>query len=175
LSQEQLNQLGQMLDSQLSTNRGGAELIAQALAADEQIIATDVGAIGKTDVVLCATDRRLIIAGKVFFFREFHEFPYSRINSLDIGGVSFGIVGMQDLRINAAGGGISVRVYSPRDAQDFIGKVNGQLARQSESHTRTESADDVAAALERLARVHREGAITDEEFAAKKAELLSRI
>jgi hypothetical protein len=38
-----------------------------------------------------------------------------------------------------------------------------------------ESASDVFNALERLGELHRKGVLTDEEFAAKKAELLARI
>ena len=36
-------------------------------------------------------------------------------------------------------------------------------------------ADAVLAALERLGDLHQRGVLTDEEFAAKKAELLSRL
>ena len=37
------------------------------------------------------------------------------------------------------------------------------------------SSGDVLATLERLAELHRKGVLTEEEFTAKKAELLSRI
>jgi hypothetical protein len=37
------------------------------------------------------------------------------------------------------------------------------------------SSEDVFARLERLAGLHKKGVLTDEEFAAKKAELLDRI
>jgi hypothetical protein len=175
MSQEHLDRIRQMLGVGLRGYEGGAEMIAEVAAADEQIIAAETGGVGKTNVVLCATDKRLIIAGKALFLREYHEFPYSRISSLDVGGVSFGMVGMQDLRINAGGGGISVRVYSPRGVQSFISAVNGQIALLSEPQGHVESSADAAAALERLARLHRDGAISDEEFATKKADLLDRI
>jgi len=37
------------------------------------------------------------------------------------------------------------------------------------------SSDDVLATLERLAELHRKGVLTDQEFTAKKAELLGRL
>jgi hypothetical protein len=37
------------------------------------------------------------------------------------------------------------------------------------------SSGDIFATLERLAELHKNGVLTDEEFAAKKAELLARI
>ncbi len=43
------------------------------------------------------------------------------------------------------------------------------------SETGTASADDIFAKIERLAELRQKGILTDEEFAAKKTELLSRI
>jgi hypothetical protein len=37
------------------------------------------------------------------------------------------------------------------------------------------SSEDIFATLERLAELYKNGVLTDEEFAAKKAELLARI
>jgi hypothetical protein len=53
-------------------------------------------------------------------------------------------------------------------------QVVSQAVHQS-SQTSPASAEDVFAALERLAELHKKGVLTDEEFAAKKAELLARI
>jgi predicted Zn-dependent peptidase len=38
-----------------------------------------------------------------------------------------------------------------------------------------DQSEDVFAALERLAELHRKGILTEEEFTTKKAELLNRI
>jgi hypothetical protein len=43
------------------------------------------------------------------------------------------------------------------------------------SSTVSESEGDIFAAIERLAQLKEKGILTDEEFAAKKAELLSRV
>ena len=53
-------------------------------------------------------------------------------------------------------------------------QVVSQAVHQS-SQTSPASAEDVFAALERLAELHKKGVLTDEEFSAKKAELLARI
>ncbi len=53
-------------------------------------------------------------------------------------------------------------------------QVVSQAVHQS-SQTSPASAEDVFAALERLAELHKKGVLTDEEFAAKKSDLLARI
>jgi hypothetical protein len=51
---------------------------------------------------------------------------------------------------------------------NIINKVNGSYDDQS-------SADDIISLIEKIAKLHQAGALTDEEFNTKKSELLSRI
>lgn len=51
---------------------------------------------------------------------------------------------------------------------NIINKVNGSYDDQS-------SADDIISLIEKIAKLHQVGALTDEEFNTKKSELLSRI
>ena len=69
----------------------------------------------------------------------------------------------------------------PADHSSLHGLSTASPARQrpggpiSGTAADPESASDVFNALERLAELHRKGVLTDDEFAAKKAELLARI
>ncbi len=86
-----------------------------------------------------------------------------------------GIVRLSDLRVTQASSSASTH-EAPRNpmTQAPLSEGSSQTAKRSPQATFPAS-DDVFAALERLAELHKKGVLTDEEFAAKKAELLARI
>ncbi|MBK9082727.1 MAG: SHOCT domain-containing protein [Rhizobiales bacterium] len=73
--------------------------------------------------------------------------------------------------------GAGLRFASQHGPVDLaaLTEVTETSARQPEAAPPPPDADDALARLERLAALHRAGALTDEEFAAKKADLLKRI
>jgi hypothetical protein len=86
-----------------------------------------------------------------------------------------GIVRLSDLQVMQASSSAS----TPQASRNPMTKAplsenSSQTAKRSPQATFPPS-DDVFAALERLADLHKKGVLTDEEFAAKKAELLARI
>jgi hypothetical protein len=62
-----------------------------------------------------------------------------------------------------------------RSPQDVATVSVGPDRRADKPHRVGTPADDVPALIERLAELHRKGVLTEEEFTAKKAELLSRL
>ena len=90
-----------------------------------------------------------------------------------------GLVRMSDLREVRGGSEASMpepqqKPPNPQNAPPVPPMHLSQAAGQS-SQMRPAASDDVFAALERLAELHKKGVLTAEEFAAKKAELLARI
>jgi hypothetical protein len=126
------------------------------------------------------TDRRiLLIATAVWGLgsRGVETIPLNSVVSVDgtrwIGqSVTTPLVGVP-LRLNTGGGEIRIRV-SPAAVADVI--VNYVRERLDEPQPpSTASASDPASTLAKLAELHKAGVVTDDEFASKKAELLSRI
>jgi hypothetical protein len=106
---------------------GAMKMIAERLVPEERVVAAATGMLTKATqnaVVVCATDRRLIVAGKLMLLRELHEFPYERINSIDLGGLGgLGGLGSLTLRINAGGAGIEVRLFATDQAERLVDVV----------------------------------------------------
>jgi hypothetical protein len=68
-------------------------------------------------------------------------------------------------------------LWEKRDTQDIADAVRGAGAQPAVTAAAapTQSAQEIADSIERLAQLRDSGAITPEEFEAKKAELLDRI
>jgi predicted cobalt transporter CbtA len=67
-------------------------------------------------------------------------------------------------------------LWEKRDAQDIADAVRGAAAQPAVAAApATQSAQEIADSIERLAQLRNSGAITPEEFEAKKAELLDRM
>lgn len=125
------------------------------------------------------TDKRLLLiatAGIGLGARGVETIPISSMISVDAsrwvgqGVLAFGA----PLRINTGGGEIMFRV-SPTAVADAIARYL-----QDRILARVESVDapvgaPALAALEKLADLHRTGVLSDDEFQAKKTELLKRI
>lgn len=101
------------------------------------------------------------------------EMPYSKIASLSV--FSDGLVVNLSNRKNAP-------MFRVDSGEAVAAYMNAAFQRADETppprrqHSSTASrADDPVATLERLAKLHQSGALTDEEFESKKAELLGRI
>jgi hypothetical protein len=91
-----------------------------------------------------------------------------------------GVVKMSDLREVRASSEASVPEpqQKPPNPQPTPSMPSSQAVSQAvhqSPQTSPAASDDVFAALERLAELQKKGVLTDEEFAAKKAELLARI
>ena len=91
-----------------------------------------------------------------------------------------GLVRMSDLREVRAGSEASVpepqqKPPSPQPSPSVLPSQGVSQVLHQGPQTSPAASDDVFAALERLAELHKKGVLTDEEFAAKKSELLARI
>lgn len=99
----------------------------------------------------------------------------------------FGLIGAVVSRVRlymtVTGGGFAFNAYTPgRDArhvQSFVARAREQIQNTSRITSPplppSASTTGVAAQIAELAQLRASGAVTEEEFAAKKAELLSRI
>jgi hypothetical protein len=88
-----------------------------------------------------------------------------------------GLIRVADLRIVSENGDTvaspsSVPEHAHRQEPEPVAPVKQSAASPT---SETQAPDDIFFKLERLAELHKKGIISDEEFAAKKTELLGRL
>lgn len=64
-------------------------------------------------------------------------------------------------------------IVSSRKAREFAARVNAAGSKAGAADTPADPQRDLAGQLERMAALHRSGALTDEEYASAKARLLA--
>ncbi len=118
------------------------------------------------------TDERLILR-KGVIARSGVEIPLEVINDVIFSQTVFErLLGFGDLIIESAGEMGQSRFSNIPRPDEFQAELYGWRERRAKEISTAQSPSDT---LETLARLHREGILTDEEFAAKKAKLLDEI
>ncbi|MEV0608110.1 PH domain-containing protein [Polymorphospora rubra] len=117
--------------------------------------------------VLCATDRRLLFYAKKMFGHDLESFPYGNISSFESSKSFTG----HSFRFAASGNDVSLKWINAGDIQKFAELARARVGQRPVAPAQAASPDPMAQ-LAQLAELHRAGVVTDEEFAAKKAQLL---
>ncbi|OUM84664.1 MAG: hypothetical protein BAA01_05870 [Bacillus thermozeamaize] len=147
----------------------------------EQVLEAVLGAyetklMGKDTVmngVLIATDRRLVFYGKKLMGYNLEVFPYENISSFEMGK---GILGYS-LNFYASNNKVSVKWINQGDVKKLTEIVKEKIRKkkyeqgQGKVQANT-STDDVVEQLKKLSELKDPGIITEEEFTAKKKQLL---
>jgi hypothetical protein len=155
----------------------------QALTEGEEIID---GATGMVPVrrmgtqtsrngVVIATDRRVILFATKVGGYDVQDFAYGLLTSVDHKkGVMYG-----DLRLNAAGDSAHVKQIPKDDIERLAQSIRGRIATSHAPQAAAPAAAESAAAppdphdeLRKLAALRDDGIITEEDFEAKKRQLL---
>lgn len=124
--------------------------------------------------VFIATDRRLLFYAKKVAGFDLEVFPYPHISSVEMGKNMMG----HYIKFFASGNSIRMKWISNGDVRAFVEIVKQRMTMKP--HDSSQSSEkpaviDPLSQLERLGKLHKAGALTDEEFASKKAEILARI
>lgn len=163
----------------------GYEKHLQLLRAEipnETIIASVFGAyeakLGNNDTVrngvMAATDQRVVFYGKKAFGYDFESFPYSNISSIDRGKNLMG----KTITLYASGNKVNLKWINKGDIEGFVSAVDARIGKKDEPQQQPKqnhSHDDIPAQIEKLARLRDQGHISEEEFSAKKAQLLDKM
>lgn len=159
LGKEQLGRLERM-----GTGSAGVH-VAQALAPDEAVHALYGAQIDGKGAIIALTDRR-ILAGYGFLPRT-TSIDYKAINQVESGLTS----------VKIQGSGVELQAKSVARKDDLLAAIQDrrQAAHASPIAASASAAPDPTDQLAKLAELHAAGVLTDEEFAAKKAEILARI
>ena len=122
--------------------------------------------------IFIATDRRLLFYAKKLTGYDFEAFPYANISSMEMGKNLMG----HHISFFASGNSCKMKWISAGDVRAFVDTVRAQMtASKSSAAPSSEQPADPVDQLERLGKLHAAGVLTDEEFSAKKAEILARL
>ncbi|PPG30015.1 PH domain-containing protein [Pseudoclavibacter sp. RFBB5] len=171
----------------MATKQKLLELASQHLEASELILASVVGTydskIAGQDTLrsglLLATDLRVMFYAKKLGGFEIESFPYRNISSFEHGKSLMG----HNVSLYASGNRVVVKWLQPaQDFEPFLAEVKAKMhqkaadiANVSASGTANHLPENIYAALEKLGQLRDAGVLTEEEFSAKKTELLARI
>jgi hypothetical protein len=125
---------------------------------------------------LIATDRRLVFYAKKLGGYELESFPYGNISSFEQGKNMMG----HNITFFASENKIHMKwVKTDNQLAQFTKVVrtamNGSTTPSSVASIATAAQPDLMEQLRKLGELRAAGVLTEEEFAAKKAELLSRL
>ena len=130
--------------------------------------------------IFIATDQRLLFYAKKFtgYFSE--SFPYPNISSIEMGKNLLG----HYITFFASGNHVTMKWIAEGDVRAFVDAVKTRMANAEpmpcptpvlSPASRPEQPTDLIDQLERLGQLHAAGTLTDEEFSAKKADILKRL
>ena len=122
-----------------------------------------------TDGVLIATNKRLIFFAKRTIGQEMEVYPYDCITPPT---TTEGLMN-QSVSFLASGTPVKISRISEGNVRALVKRVRIQM--EAASKPRALEPNDPISRIAELARLRDDGAITKEEFEAKKTELLSRI
>jgi hypothetical protein len=151
------------------------------LAVDEELITAASGIYEDHTGLLAVTDRRLLFLDEGIVRKRLEEFHYSRISSAQW---KSGMV-MAQIKIFASSNVAVIGHIAPKErAQEIAGYISRRIAEGSTSHQRAAEpvasepsapAADPIEQIRRLAELRDLGAITADEFEAKKTQLLGQL
>lgn len=120
--------------------------------------------------ILMATDERVVFFAKKLTGYDLESFPYSNISSIEMGKNMMG----HHIKLFASGNEISVKWIQTGNIEGFVELVRSRIGKSSSAPAEPSQASPVEQ-IRSLAELRDQGIITDEEFQAKKAELLSKM
>jgi hypothetical protein len=123
--------------------------------------------------VLVATDRRVVLYAKKLGGYELESFPYDNISSIEMGKQ---MVMGHSIKLFASGNEVRLKwIDKKQDVPVFISAVRGRMKGGIGSGTGAPAQaaeQDVSEQIRKLAQLRDDDILTDDEFQAKKTQLL---
>jgi hypothetical protein len=128
-----------------------------------------LGKDSKNNGIFAATQSRAILFGKKMFGYDMESFPMSKISAIEM---SKGIFGKK-INLRMSGNTAEMSMISQGDPDGFVAYVRENMGEKAAPAAAP--ADDIPAQIQKLAALKGLGILTEDEFAAKKAELLAKM
>ncbi len=124
----------------------------------------------KRNGALIVTDRRVIFFTKKLGGYEMNDHVYGMLTSVDYKkGLATG-----NINLSASGDHSHISFVPKQDIERVAQCIRSQMG-AVKAHPTQHTADAIPEQIKKLATLHEQGVLTDDEFASKKAELLSRM
>ncbi len=154
---------------------GGREIkkLAGYLWEGETVERMTTGAYGKGTGLVVMTDRRLLFVQDGVMSKSTEDFPYSKVSSVSWNsGMMLGTI-----VVFASGNKAEIKNVNKDDGKEIVDRLRERLADSpaASSAGPAPAQADVMGQLKQLGELKAAGVLSQEEFDAKKAELLSRL
>ena len=120
--------------------------------------------------VLIATDQRLLFYAKKMTGFELESFSYKTISSFERGKSMMG----GSLKFHASGNSVSMKWITADNLDEFVSTVKSKM-NEAQAGGSQSTSDDPAEQIRKLAELRAADILSEEEFSAKKQELLDRM
>jgi hypothetical protein len=154
---------------------GGREIkrLAGYLWDGETVQQMTTGTYGKGTGLVVLTDRRLLFVQDGMMSKTTEDFPIDKVSSVQW---SSGMM-LGDIVIFASGNKAEIKQVNKDDGKEIVDLIRHRLSAptQAPAPAPTQAAPDPIEQLKRLGELRDAGVVTDAEFEAKKADLLSRL
>lgn len=175
-SEQQIARIEELAKSKLQRKLGvGRELkkLPDRLDENEEVLNLASGTIGVKTGLVVVTDRRVLFFAAGITSTHQEEFPYRSVSSIE---ASTGMMSGK-MRIFASGNKAEIKDVYPKNAVNEIADyVRARIGSHAAAPaTAATPVSDPAERLRKLQRLRDDGLVSDAEFEAKRAELLSEL
>lgn len=178
--QDQIEELAKKKLSHRMGLRKELRTLPSHLAEGEDVLNMSNGMYDGVQGLIVLTDRRVIFISAGMTKSRFEDFPYGRISSVQhSGGMMFG-----ELVIFTSGNKAELKQMIKDRAKEIGDYIRDRIHAQTDAQAPTtpeaaptpgQSADDPFEKLRKLGELRDAGVITDEDFEAKKQQLLAEM
>lgn len=176
-AEQQIIKIEELAKSKLQMRMGvrrELKKLPDRLDEGEEVLNLASGSIGAKTGLIVVTDRRVLFFAASMASTHQEEFPYRSVSSIEA------TTGMMSgkMRIFASGNKAEIKDVYPKGAVDEIAdfvraRIGGHHGASAGVHPSPRP--DAAERLRKLQRLRDDGLVTDAEFEAKRAELLSEL
>lgn len=156
-------------DAKANPKGGEAKALLDVLGPAEIPERAVKGTLNSGNGLLVATGHRAIFIDKGIVGLKVEEFPYSKISSIQY---KVGML-LGEIAIHTAGNSAEIKNVQKAETKEFAEWLRTRIASTDASAAAAPAAaPDPMEQLAKVAELHKAGILTDEEFAAKKKQLL---
>lgn len=150
------------------------------LLPSEKVVTYGVGYIGEMmgsgkdkqhNGCLIVTNLRVVFYSKGWLSEVFEEVSHSKISSI----FTKSLMGFTTVTIHTSGNNLEFKSLVKDEVDDLVKNINELKGEKPTSAAKSESQDSPIVILQKIAELHKNGILSDEEFKIKKAELLKKI
>lgn len=158
------------------------KFIESKLLPHEKVITYGAGYIGEMmgsgkdrqhNGCLIVTNQRVVFYAKGWLSEVFEEIALSKISSV----FTKSLLGFTTVTVHTSGNNLEFKSLIKNEADDLVRHINELKGEKSPASlgVKIESPDNPIALLQKVAELHKNGILSDDEFKSKKEELLKKI